>query len=296
MIEARIRQLDREIEKVTASLNNLVDAIAESGVSALQDEIGAKFDQLKGRKERALVERTQARQELAALSHEALAPAQVCATLEKFETLWPDFTQEEKREFVSLLIARVEVRSAEGHSDGRSRARSVELKVKLHLPELLGGDQGGESAAGRLGGRRPSFTLGATVQLAAGTGDAVILAPFHHRVTARRPRVDQKKIPNKKPRSSLHAIHQAMVWHQKIALRPGLSARKLADEEGVVVTSITRHLHLLTLTSHIQEFLQGLHDAKAVRFFSLRKLERISRLGADEQVRAFRLLQKRFAS
>lgn len=265
-------------------------------MSALRDEIAAKFEQLKGRKERALVERTQARQELAALSSDALAPAQVCACLEKFETLWPDFTQEEKREFVSLLIARIEVRSSEGKSDGRRNARVVELKVKLHLPELLGGGQEGESAAGRLGRGRRSFTLDARVQLAAGTGDTVILAPFHHRVTARKPRVDQKKIPNKKPRPSLHAIHQAMVWHQKIALRPEMSARKLADEEGVVVTSITRHLHLLKLTSHIQEFLQGLHDAKAVRFFSLRKLELISRLGADEQVRAFRLLQKRFAS
>ena len=81
--------------------------------------------------------------------------------------MWPDFTQEEKREFVSLLIARIEVRSSEGKSDGRKNARVVELKVKLHLPELLGGGQDGESAAGRLVGKRPSFTLEAKVRLAA---------------------------------------------------------------------------------------------------------------------------------
>ena len=293
-LEIRIRKLDIEIQKITKSLGNLIDALAEGGVPALRDEIRGKFEKLKHRKEQALVERTRARQDLDALTHDVLAPAQICTSLEKFEKLWPDFTQEEKREFVGLMVARIDVHSGKGETEGSENARLVELKVKLHLPELLGGGADAESTARRLGGQRPSFTLDATVALAAGTGDTVILAPFHHRVTTRSPTTEKKKSPRVQTRPSLHPIHRAMAWQQKIVLKPELSARKLAENEGVIITSVTRHLSLLKLAAPIQEFLRQIHDPRAVHFFSLRKLGPISTFSKEKQLEAFSLLQKRF--
>jgi len=85
-----------------------------------------------------------------------------------------------------------------------------------------------------------------------------------------------------------------MAWQQKITQNSGLSARKLAVEESVPVTSVTRHLHLLNLPTHIQDFLKQLHDAKAMHFFSLRKLDPISALSLENQLEDFDLLRRRF--
>jgi hypothetical protein len=85
-----------------------------------------------------------------------------------------------------------------------------------------------------------------------------------------------------------------MAWQQKIVLKPELSARKLAENEGVIITSVTRHLSLLKLAAPIQEFLRQIHDPRAVHFFSLRKLGPISTFSEEKQLEAFGLLQKRF--
>ena len=289
-LEPRIRKLDRDIEKSTTSLNNLLEALAESGVSALRAEIWSKFEDLKGRKERALVERTRLKQELDALKHDALAPAQVCASLEKFEKLWPDFTQEEKREFVSLIVSRVAVHSAEGKTDdGRKNARLVELKVKLHLPELLGGGVDAESAARRLGGRRPSFTLNATVQLAAGTGDTVILSPFHHRVTQPR----KKKRITDKPGAE-HPFERAVRWSALLEKDGGCSARDLARREKTSEATVSMTLALMRLTPAIRQTMHLLVATGRAYHFGLRVLALIAAMSPQKQGAAFAALLHRW--
>ncbi len=286
-LELRIRKLDREIEKVTASLGNLLNALADHGVSSLREEIRAKFEELKRRKEHALVERTRARQDLEALTHDAFAPAQICASLEKFEKLWPDFTQEEKREFVSLMVARVEVHSDKGKTEGRESARLVELKVKLHLPELLGGGADAESTARRLGGRRPSFTLNATVALAVGTGDTVILAPFHHRVTS--PKTSQKR-PTRQVHKDLHPIHRAIALAKKFeggARRP-LSV--VAKEEGISAASICQLLKLTRLSEPVKTRLLALCGKSQTWRCGIRKLLPIVGLKPQQQMQALEKL------
>ena len=286
-LELRIRKLDREIEKSTASLGNIVNALAEHGVSSLREEIRAKFEELKRRKEQALVERTRARQDLEALTHDALAPAQICASLEKFEKLWPHFAQEEKREFVSLMVARVEVHSAKGKTEGRENGRLVELRVKLHLPELLGGGADAESTARRLGGRRPSITINATVALAGGTGDTVILAPFHHRVTA--PKTSQKRV-TRQVHKDLHPIHRAIALAKKFedgARRP-LSV--VAKEEGISAASICQLLKLTRLSEHVKTRLLALCGKSQTWKCGIRKLLPIVELKPQQQMQALEKL------
>jgi len=112
VLEKQIRKIGAEIDKLTAGIKNLINALAENGATAMREEIEIKFTKIKQRKDLLVAERIRARQELAAIAHDVIAPSQVCTALEKFATLWPMFAGEEKRELVSLSIASVEVHEA----------------------------------------------------------------------------------------------------------------------------------------------------------------------------------------
>jgi len=238
------------------------------------------------------VERTRARQDLDALTHDALAPAQICKSLEKFETLWPDFTQEEKREFVGLMVARIDVHSGKGKTEGSENARLVELKVKLHLPELLGGGADAESTARRLCGRRPSFTLDATVALAVGTGDTVILAPFHRRVTMGQPKKVKKESIKRK--DSEHPFERALRWSSALENRSNYSARQLAKLEKTSEPTVSMTLSLMRLTPSIRETLHLLIATGSAYHLGLRVLAKIAALPAQKQEEAFASLLVRW--
>ena len=265
-----------------------MDTLAESGAAALRNEIQAKYTEIKRRKERAVVERTQARQELQAITQDALAPAHVRESLEKFESLWPAFSSEEKREFVKLMIARIEVRSGEGQTDGRRDPRLIDLKIKLHLPALLEGAQ--DSIGSRRVRKGSRFVVDATVKLAAGTGDTVILAPFVHQVSKPKPR--QKKRVTELS-EELHPIHRALALEKKMTATGPLPLAAVAKEEGLSPATLCQLLKLTRLTEPVKTRLLALRGRSETWRCGIRQLLPLVGLEPRKQMQAFQKILTR---
>jgi hypothetical protein len=96
-------------------------------------------------------------------------------------------------------------------------------------------------------------------------------------------------VPAAKPFGKVeHPILKAMEWRRQLDNDPHLGIRGLARREDEVAPTIIRHLKLLNLAPEIRTYVAGLHDAKAVHFFSQRRLALISGLGRSEQIRQFK--------
>lgn len=267
-LEATVQRLDREIKKATSQLNNLVDSLAESGVAALHEEIRAKVQAIKQQKDRAVVDRERAHQELQAYKQEALVGTQVRESLEKFSTLWPVFTQDEKRSFVRLMVSRITINKGGPGTDSRRDPRLIHLNLKLHLPALLGKEVGGSPPVRRGRGR---LVFDSIIQLASGKGDTVILSPIQHTVPARGSRPTR---PNRRTRNQkgLHPIHHALALAQIMATDKTLTQAELARMEGLSRATVSVLLKIARLSEPVRQRLLALSGRQETWRCGIRQL------------------------
>ena len=141
-LDKKLPALNREIAQVTLQMGNVVDALAKGGLVVLDDELRGRVDDLRTRKDELLVKRERLQQEQEVLRQEQLAPDKICSALARFVTLWERLSPPEKRELVDLMVARVELRTpTRGAETTEAQTRGLQIRFKLHLPELLAADR-----------------------------------------------------------------------------------------------------------------------------------------------------------
>jgi hypothetical protein len=280
-VEKRFAALGREIAQTTSQLQHLVEALADGGIRAMGDELRAKMEMVKARKDTLLVERARLQGEREALQQEQLAPEKICTELKRFDAVWDRMTNDERRELVRLLVARVEVRVPAKESANQKLAeRVLQLRIKLHLPELLAGSS---SAA-----RKKLFAVDAAVQLPTGnTGEIVITAPFQHTVAGTRKRPDAKARQVKRRE---HPLERALRWKKLLQSNPGMTARSLAKKEKVSEATMSMTLRLLDLEPGIQERILSIAGLPSAYHLGLRRLAGIAATSPGEQRTAIEAL------
>lgn len=285
--ENALRHANSELSQITQQLGNLIEALAKSGLKALSDQIRQRTEQLSSRKDELLIERERLQQELQTLRQEHLAPAQISAALGRFDDLWSKMTAEEQRELVNLAIAGVEVRAGGDAADvnGVARCRSLDLCLKLHLPELLA------AGGGSLGKRKVKLlSVEASVQVPVnGAGDVSITAPFKHRVTTTVRRKPQAAIGH----GQVHPIHRALQLEKCLRLDPRLSLRALAVREKIAPATLCQWRKLTQLCPEVQQALLAIKDRATAWRCSIRRVLPLVSLPPVRQWREFQRLTGR---
>jgi len=287
--EKKLRRLNTELGQLTKQLHNLVDALANSGLEALSSELQDRIQQLTTRKDALLVERARTQQDLDALQQEHLAPSQISAALMRFDRLWDSLTPTEKRELVHLAIARIEIRIGRRESSitDHTETRMLQLRVKLHLPELLAA--GGGAPVDR---RSRLLAIDAAVQMPKnGTGGILITAPFKHQIG-----FPGKKAAKAKPAAKRgHPLQRAVRWKRILDEKPTLTARSLAKKMKISEATMSMTLNLLRLAPEVRERILSNIDHRAVRHMGLRMLGQLATKSLGEQQAAVSALMSRWA-
>jgi hypothetical protein len=104
----------------------------------------------------------------------------------------------------------------------------------------------------------------------------------------------QKEKQQEHPVASEHPIAQAIRWQTWLGLNRGSRAVDVVKEFGVSPSTVSLGFQLLKLDPAVREFLIGLKDAKAIRFFSRRRLLPLARLEEREQWKQFSQLRARW--
>ncbi len=292
-LRASLAETEKSLAEVNRQVDNCVEAIAVGGAEVFGDELKQRTLRLRERRQELIVEREQARQELRACDEALLDERRVLAAVDRLGEALPRMKPEAQKEFVALIVDRIEVRALRPDRVKVSQ-RPLQFAIKLHLPKLVEGMEERVIVDGtvrsRILPRQRSLNLSMQVALGGqGAGGAsIILAPFAHRVLSAR---GTNAAPTETAR---HAIHRAFQWQRALQDDPTLEKQALAAQEEVAPGSITHHLKLLELTPEIQNFLRGLKDPDAVRYYSLRKMRRLSELPADGQSVQFNRLQHGF--
>lgn len=286
-LEKRLAVLGREIGQATAQLQNIVDALASGGVASIKAELRERIASVKKRKDVLLVERARLQQERDTLKQEQLAPEKICVELQRFDAMWERMSNEEKRELVALLIARVEVHApAKYATTASSRRRALQLRIKLHLPELLSAE--GTSAAPK----KKFLAIDAAVDLPSGhSGEVLITAPFQHRLAALKSRVGGNP---KQPKRREHPLERAQRWERMLQSDSHLTARVLAKREHVSKATASLTLRLLNLTPAVRRQVLAEIENRSAYHFGLRPLVKIARLPSRQQSDAFQRLLARW--
>jgi hypothetical protein len=104
----------------------------------------------------------------------------------------------------------------------------------------------------------------------------------------------QEGKPLKHPVALEHPIAQATRWQAWLRLNRGSRAVDVAKEFGVSPATVSLGFQLLKLDPAVREFLIGLEDANAIRFFSRRRLLPLVRLEERERWKQFSQLRARW--
>ena len=81
-----------------------------------------------------------------------------------------------------------------------------------------------------------------------------------------------------------------------LAKSPGLSLRALAEKVDETPSTLVHYFKLLKLVPGIQSFLAGLHDPKAIHFYSLRRLMPLAGMEESDQRRMFAQMKDEFGA
>ncbi len=175
---------------------------------------------------------------------------------------------------------------------GGPASRVLEIKVKLHLPELLrNADHSLTSlqvSAGRLG---RGLSVGARVDFThAPRGEISLIAPFQHSV-----RLDARvrTVPPSK-RAIVHPIVRALKWQQMLDEKVVPHRFALAAKMGVTPGAVTKVLRLMKLLPEIQGYLASLKSRPELWHFSLTRMGSLAALPAELQRSAFDKMKDRF--
>jgi len=80
-----------------------------------------------------------------------------------------------------------------------------------------------------------------------------------------------------------HVIWRMMEWEERLAKTPGLTVTQIGEEEGLRSRRAGQLFRLTRLVPEIREFLCGLSDEKAIRFFCETRLRGLTKLDVASQ-------------
>jgi DNA invertase Pin-like site-specific DNA recombinase len=291
-LRTRLSELDRTLGDVSQQLRNCAQAIARGGIDFLTAELREEATVLHGQKQTLLVEREQARQDLAACERKALDPERVRRSLTRFGELLPTLSPEQQRDLVLLFLERVEVRPAVKPAPNAS-ARHLELRFKVRVERLIEGmeerlviDAGERDTVAVATAARPLLLTAEVAMMSA--GGVAVLAPFARTLTIAK----RAATPRPLPAPVQHSLHRARAWQRRLEAEPALNRVKLAAAEGLTPGAITHHMKLLQLAPAIQERLLNVTTSAELRRFSQNRMKALAEFPADEQLRRFAALER----
>jgi len=282
-------------------LSNCVDAVARGGADALGDALVERAAVLRGERRRLLLEQERIRQSLAASEATLLDERRISENLDRLGSLLPTLSPNEQKELVRLFVERVDVRrlipksrskAPESPAMGLSNSRMMEVRIKLHLAELVRGLEArvGINRPG-LNARLRGLNLNGQIDFTnAQRGEVVILAPFQRTV-----RLDQRVrvVRPIKPQPE-HPILRAQKWQQTLISGEIPTRTALAKKAGLSPSAVTRILKLIELAPDIQAYLASLKSASAVWHFGYKPVGNLAKLPFDEQRAAFAKMRADF--
>lgn len=298
-LRAELGENQKAVGVVDKHLGNCVDVIARGGADALGDALVARAAHLKTERQRLLLEQERIRQSLAASEATVLDERRITENLDRLGELLPSLSPDERKELMRLFVERVEVRrlqsrripTAQGGT-GQPGERLMEIRIKLHLAELVRGLEA------RAGVNRPAvnlrlrgLNLDAKVDFTnAQRGEVTITAPFRQtlRLDAR-VRVVRPSAPKVE-----HPILRAQKWHQMLEDGRVLNRFALAKRVEVDPAMVTRTLKLMQLAPEIQEYLATLRTPSALWYFNIKALGKMADFPLEKQRVEFAKLSARF--
>lgn len=298
-LRAELSENQKAVAGVDKHLGNCVDVIARGGADALGDALVARAAHLKTERQRLLLEQERIRQSLAASEATVLDERRITENLDRLGGLLPSLSPDERKELMRLFVERVDVRrlqprrsSTAQDGAGQPSERLMEIRIKLHLAELVRGLEA------RVGVNRPvvnlrlrGLNLDAKVDFTnAQRGEVTIIAPFRQtlRLDAR-VRVVRPAAPKVE-----HPILRAQKWHQMLEDGRVLNRFALAKRVEVDPAMVTRTLKLMQLAPEIQEYLAALRTPSALWYFNIKALGRMADFPLEKQRVEFAKLSARF--
>jgi len=290
-LRAKLVELDHGIAELTQQLRHCAQAVARGSIDFLGDELRQEAAALHQKKQILLVEREQARQDLAACEQRSLDPERVRRSLARFGELMPTLSPEQQRDLMLLFLERVEVRPAVKPAPDAC-ARHIELRLKVRVHRLIEGME--ERLVIDAGDRRALPAVAATRPLLLQTevavrqaGGVALLSPF-----ARTLLTSKRATPPKPaPAPVQHPLHRARAWQRRLENEPKLKRIDLAAAEGLTPGAITHCMKLLQLVPAIQERLLNLSTPAELHRFSLNRMKALAELPPDEQLLRFAALE-----
>lgn len=291
-LRARLSELDRTLAGLNQQLRHCAQAIASGGIDFLEAELREEAAAVQAKKQTLLVEREQARQDLAACEQKSPDPERVRRSLLRFSELLPTLSPEQQRDLVLLFLERVEVRPA-AQPATNATARHLELRFKVRVERLVEGmeerlviDASERDTVPAATAVRP-LVLTAEVAMTQAGGVAV-LAPFARTLTT------AKRATAKPPAPTpvQHPLHRARAWQRQLDADPKLNRVRLAAAEGLTPGAVTHHMKLLQLAPAIQERLLNVTTPAELRTFSLNRMKALAELPTAEQFQRFATLTR----
>ncbi|MBP6506427.1 MAG: recombinase family protein [Opitutaceae bacterium] len=290
-LREKLAEFERGLADVSQQLRHCVQAITRGGLDFLSDELRAEAAALHARKSELLVQREQARQDLAACNARSLDPERIGRSLARFSELVPTLAPDQQRDLLLLFLERVEVRPAVKPAPD-ARVRHLELRFKLRVERLIEGmeERLVVDAAGRerLSAARAARPLLLQAEVAVRQlGGAALVSPFARELLG-----NQRSV---RPRSVVapvqHPLHRARAWQRRLAAEPKLRRIDLAKAEGLTPGAVTHYLKLMELAPAIQERLLNVTTPAELRRFSLNRMKALAELLPSEQLLRFAELE-----
>jgi len=191
--------------------------------------------------------------------------------------------------FLTLRVARVSVRAERQSAEGPDSVlvRSLQLTVKLHLPELLYSADATPKPR-----EKKILSFESSVRIPAnGIGEIQINAPFKHHVGR------TGKMASAKDRSPKreHSLDRAIRWSKILQSNATLNARALSKEVGVSEATMSMTLALMGLSPEVRDYIVANREHRAVRHMGLRMLGRLASKSPAEQQAAVTAMMNRWA-
>jgi DNA invertase Pin-like site-specific DNA recombinase len=292
-LRAALDQTEKNLADVNRQVENCVEAIAAGGAEILGDELKQRVHSLRERRQEFIVQCEQLRQDLKASDSELASEKWTLAAIHRLGELLPKLDTQDQKELIRLLVERIDIRADRRHSESHPD-RSLQIDLKLHLPELLKAME--EKIVTTEASRRAvvprqhslSLTLNARLGGQGTYGTSTIVTPFEHRVDSQRRTAPANH-------AARHPIHRALAWRDELQKNPLLEKQQIALREKIAPASLSHHLKLLHLEPSIQNFLRELTDERTMRFFSLRRSRQLAKLTPLQQLAKFRVFKQRLA-
>ena len=301
-LRAEVENAKQALASVDKQLKNCADAVAKGGVEALGEVLVRRATELRAERQRLLVKQERKRQELAACEAVSLEERLITERLDKLGQALPNLLPQERKELMRLFVERVEVRrlvQSARHKTSNGiplaigpEARVMELRIKLHLPELVQGMQE-RVATARVEPRVAvrALSLEGRVDFTnAQRGEVVIVAPFRQSF-----RLESRVRTIPAPKEAVeHPILRAQKWQRMLARGEVGSQFALAQRIGHDPGMVSRILKMVRLTPEIQEYLARLTTSSALWYFNVKALGRIAAMPREKQLAAFAKISTRY--